>query len=194
MTRRLVVPTLAGAPPQNQSLGGFWVASCESRASPGPQKEMIMRKSLFLASTLILGLSGAAFAQRAGGGPGMGDAGAGGGSIGGMGATDRRGQNGTTSSRDGTTGTNSQGTGTSMGAMGSESAGALAGRAIGTAEPRWHCSDCRMPAKWRRCFAEAEHRLGKSRLPFASNSPGFGGIDRALAPEARADAWPILCR
>ena len=33
MTRRLVVPTLAGAPPQNQSLGGFRVASCESRAS-----------------------------------------------------------------------------------------------------------------------------------------------------------------
>ena len=33
MTRRLVVPTLAGAPPQNQSLGGFRVASCESRAN-----------------------------------------------------------------------------------------------------------------------------------------------------------------
>ena len=33
MTGRLVVPTLAGAPPQNQSLGGFRVASCESRAS-----------------------------------------------------------------------------------------------------------------------------------------------------------------
>jgi hypothetical protein len=32
MTGRLVVPTLAGAPPQNQSLGGFRVASCESRA------------------------------------------------------------------------------------------------------------------------------------------------------------------
>ena len=33
MTGRLVVPTLAGAPPQNQSLGGFRVASCEIRAS-----------------------------------------------------------------------------------------------------------------------------------------------------------------
>src|SRR5947208_17102778 len=35
MTGRLVVPTLAGAPPQNQSLGGFRVASCESRAKAG---------------------------------------------------------------------------------------------------------------------------------------------------------------
>ena len=35
MTRRLVVPTLAGAPPQNQSLGGFRVASCESRVRLG---------------------------------------------------------------------------------------------------------------------------------------------------------------
>jgi hypothetical protein len=34
MTAHLVVPTLAGAPPQNQSLEGFWVASCESRANP----------------------------------------------------------------------------------------------------------------------------------------------------------------
>src|SRR3954447_13851378 len=33
MTAHLVVPTLAGAPPQNQSLEGFWVASCESRVS-----------------------------------------------------------------------------------------------------------------------------------------------------------------
>lgn len=34
MTGLLVVPTLAGAPPQNQSLEGFWAASCESRAKP----------------------------------------------------------------------------------------------------------------------------------------------------------------
>jgi len=33
MTAHLVVPTLAGAPPQNQPLEGFWVASCESRVS-----------------------------------------------------------------------------------------------------------------------------------------------------------------
>jgi hypothetical protein len=33
MTGLLVVPTLAGAPPQNQSLEGFWAASCESRVN-----------------------------------------------------------------------------------------------------------------------------------------------------------------
>jgi hypothetical protein len=32
MTSRLVVPTLAHVPSINQSLGPFWVASCESRA------------------------------------------------------------------------------------------------------------------------------------------------------------------
>jgi hypothetical protein len=31
MTSRLVVPTLAHVPSINQSLGPFWVASCESR-------------------------------------------------------------------------------------------------------------------------------------------------------------------
>jgi hypothetical protein len=35
MTSRLVVPTLAGAPPQNQSLERFWAASCETRVMHG---------------------------------------------------------------------------------------------------------------------------------------------------------------
>ena len=82
-----------------------------------------MRKSVFVASALMLALSGAAFAQGAGGGTGGaggmgGGAGAGGSSIGGtgaggggpthtdsgMGATDRTGQAGTRSSSDGPTG------------------------------------------------------------------------------------------
>src|SRR5690348_6251388 len=45
MTGRLVVPTLAGAPPQNQSLGGFRVASCESRASVLPVSEFRSRRA-----------------------------------------------------------------------------------------------------------------------------------------------------
>jgi hypothetical protein len=40
MTAHLVVPTLAGAPPQNQPLEGFWVASCESRANRGRSIEV----------------------------------------------------------------------------------------------------------------------------------------------------------
>jgi hypothetical protein len=38
MTSRIVVPTLAHVPSINQSLGPFWVASCESRANPNRRR------------------------------------------------------------------------------------------------------------------------------------------------------------
>ena len=54
MTAHLVVPTLAGAPPQNQSLEGFWVASCESRANRGRSISATIRSSSLLIIILLL--------------------------------------------------------------------------------------------------------------------------------------------
>ena len=55
MTGRLVVPTLAGAPSQDQSLGGFWASSCETRVNVRRGLELLVLTGIDDATDLLEG-------------------------------------------------------------------------------------------------------------------------------------------